>query len=893
MAAEPKFSRLMIGGKPSAFFADLLLNKIKPFASGAQAGADGKIRFRLQNKLLLSILLLQAILITAVVLVVEHQTRDSIMTEFLKRGRLVTKNLAALNNDFLANYHYVKIEQNLSHVVEENELLYAAIVLFDGEIVAYEGQANYRQQFRELSQKKTSTIDEVFIQNANLGTEEFCNIAVPIFLKDEYWGVVYTGFSLKDVQVAIARTRQSLLLLGIVSLLLGWVASVILARRITRPVNELVESVYAVASGEYDYPIKVNSRDEIGYLGHCFGAMQEALKTQFNMLEDGHRQLVASNKELQYEIKQRQKREIELRESEARLANAQRLAKLGFWEWDRTSNRLLCSAEMADLVDKKLCQSNTQYDDFLAFIHIDDKPLFENIVQRVIDSRERCSLQNRICFADGRERFVHQEIEASFDQRKEAYRIVGTLQDITDQKHAEQRIRYLAYYDNVTGLPNRGLLIENLQFWLQQARQQGGFVAVLFLDLDLFKRVNDTLGHAIGDLLLREVSSRLLNSVQQCGYIVCDRLIIDHLHTDFANNSMIARLGGDEFVVILTETRRLQHTNLVARGINQALSAPFRIGGHQVFVSASIGISDYPNDADNTETLLKQADMAMYHAKQKGRNRYQFYNETMNNDVQERLAIETHMRDSLEQFDHFFLHYQPKIDAESKQISGMEALLRWQHPQLGFVAPDKFIPVAEETGLIIPLGEWVLRTACLQAKTWQDMGLAPLQVSVNLSAAQFLDGGLHDVVAYVLRESQLDPGSLELELTESLLMDNLEVSVEYLHKLKALGIQLSIDDFGTGYSSLSYLKRFPIDALKIDRSFVHEITTDANDAAIVAATIALGHSLQLKVVAEGVETATQYEMLRNYKCDEIQGYFFSRPLPEHEFFKYALTQTNQ
>ncbi len=439
---------------------------------------------------------------------------------------------------------------------------------------------------------------------------------------------------------------------------------------------------------------------------------------------------------------------------------------------------------------------------------------------------------------------------------------VAVKEDVTERKNYESQLEHQANYDALTELPNRNLSQDRLGQALSFARRHGRDLAVMFIDLDHFKNINDSLGHNIGDLLLKQVSARLAGCVRE--------------------GDTVARQGGDEFVVILSEIAAEEDATVVARKILKAMVEPFTIEGHELYVTCSIGIALYPKDGEDGQTLLKNADAAMYRAKDLGRNNVQFYAAEMNAKAMERLTLENGLRHALER-NEFVVHYQPQVDLRSGEITGMEALVRWQHPELGLISPARFIPVAEETGLIVPLGEWVLRTACEQNKTWQLAGLKPVSVAVNLSARQFKHQDLVQVVADILKETDLDPGYLELEMTEGLVMQNVEATIATLTRLKAMGVKLSIDDFGTGYSSLSYLKRFPIHTLKIDQSFVRNITTDPDDAVIAKTIISMAHDMQLKVIAEGVETEGQKSFLRLRHCDEMQGYLFSRPVPAGEF----------
>jgi diguanylate cyclase (GGDEF)-like protein/PAS domain S-box-containing protein len=433
----------------------------------------------------------------------------------------------------------------------------------------------------------------------------------------------------------------------------------------------------------------------------------------------------------------------------------------------------------------------------------------------------------------------------------------GTVEDISDRKAAEERVQYLAYYDELTGLPNRALLQDRLAKALASARRRKDKVALLFLDVDGFKIINDSLGHSVGDLLLQDVAERLKRWARE--------------------QDTVARLGGDEFLIVLTTAKDIPDVAVAAERLMDAMTAEFVVQGHSHSISCSVGISIFPEHGTDSEALIKNADAAMYFAKDQGRNNFRFFTEDMNAHVVERLTLEKGLRTALEKRE-LFLVYQPQIEIATGRITGLEALLRWQHPDLGLVAPDKFIRVAENSGLIVPIGEWVLRTACSQVRKWQDEGLLAVSVAVNVSAAQFRQKGFRELIGRVLRESGLASQYLELELTESLLLSNADVTFSVLRELKAMGLKLAIDDFGTGYSSLSYLRQFPVNKLKIDRSFVRDVAVNPDDAAITTAIISMAKSLSLKVIAEGVENEAQVSFLRTHHCDEIQGYYFSKPL---------------
>jgi len=439
---------------------------------------------------------------------------------------------------------------------------------------------------------------------------------------------------------------------------------------------------------------------------------------------------------------------------------------------------------------------------------------------------------------------------------REKRRYKKQLETLLQQRTAE--VNRLAYYDTSTELPNRVLFEDRLAQSLAVSNVTGQTIAVLFIALDQFKKVNDTLGHAHGDQLLKEVATRLRQSVRE--------------------SDTVARFGGDEFALLLTQiggTRDVIETILAAR---DALKSPFRLGKDELLATISVGVSLFPFDGEDSQTLMKNAGAALYRAKTSGGNNYQFYTADMYAMASKRLALETSLRRAIEN-DEFLVYYQPRVSVDSLQITGVEALVRWQHPQLGLVSPAEFIGLAEETGLIVPLGEWVLKAACHQNKRWQAKGFTPMRMAVNLSGRQFQQQNIAESVVRTLDFTGLAPEHLELELTESSIMNNPEFAIDVLSNLKSMGIKISVDDFGTGFSSLSHLKRLPIDCLKVDQAFVRDATTDPDDAALVTAIITLAHNLRMTVVAEGVETEEQLQFLHMLKCDEIQGYLFSRPLP--------------
>src|SRR5688572_10821380 len=564
-----------------------------------------------------------------------------------------------------------------------------------------------------------------------------------------------------------------------------------------------------------------------------------------------------------HDVSARRAAELALRESEEKFRQlADNIPEI-FWITDARQRKLhYLSPGFETLTGKPLTEVMRRPRGWLQVVHPDDRERVR--LARKGLPHEEYNIEYRIVLADGSIRWVHDQAFPVRDASGTVYRIAGIGADVTHRKEAEEKLVYLAHYDGLTGLPNRVLFLDRLQQMLAQARRRGRQAAVMFLDLDRFKVVNDTLGHAVGDELLRNVAQRLS---------YCIRV-----------GDTVARFSGDEFVLIVNDLREAEDARHIAQKVLQAFTDPFRLNGHEVFVSTSIGIAMFPADGEDEQTLLKSADTAMYRAKESGRDNFQFYTREMNARAMYRLELENSLRHALERGE-FRLHYQPKACLVTGRVTGVEALLRWERPGHGLVPPAEFVPLLEDTGLIVPVGEWVISEACRQVQAWRKAGRDPVSIAINISARQFAARNLGEIIKRVLDKHNADPRYIELELTESLLMVNTEEAVRTLEYLKSLGLRLSIDDFGTGYSSLAYLKRFPIDALKIDRSFIDEITTDPDDATITRAVIGMAHNLGLKVVAEGVETEAQLSFLSAYGCDEAQGYYFARPQHPREISK--------
>ena len=596
---------------------------------------------------------------------------------------------------------------------------------------------------------------------------------------------------------------------------------------------------------------------------------QEALAQAHHELErrvdERTEELAHINRQLQHEVAERRLAEQHLRASEARFRDLTEMTSDWFWETDtemrftEVSGGGLMSSTPAGDPDSPLGKRRWE----LPVTGVTPEQWAEH--RRLLEARlpfrdfiyqiRALTGELRWCSVSGKPVFE--------DGVFTGYR--GTGSDITERKLAEQRIEFLAYHDPLTGLPNRVLLEDRLKQAIALAERGQHGLALVFIDLDNFKKINDSLGHAAGDALLKEVATRLKRCVR--------------------DTDTISRQGGDEFVLVLGGLHGSEGSLPVLTKIMESLQEPFVCEGNELSTSASMGVALYPQDGDCFDILRKKADMAMYRAKEAGRNTYRFFDEAMDEEAVEHLLMRSGLRRAIERGE-FVLHYQPQIDIASGHVVGVEALLRWEHPEFGLVPPGRFIPVAEESGLIVPIGAWVIEEACRQAMAWRRAGLPDLVMAVNLSAAQFRRSGIEETVAQALQRSGLVPALLELELTESILLQDVEQVLATVQRLKQLGVQLAIDDFGTGYSSLSYLKRFDIDKLKIDQSFIRDLASDPDDAAIVRAIIQMAHSLGLRAIAEGVETVELLQQLRGFGCDEAQGYHYARPMPAAAFEHY-------
>jgi len=559
----------------------------------------------------------------------------------------------------------------------------------------------------------------------------------------------------------------------------------------------------------------------------------------------------------------------ELIKSQHCLSEAQNLAKLAYWEWDSQNNQLIISNSFSDILNVEEDEIDHSFKYLLDSTVNDDRENLKEWINAALVGKLQESITHRVITKDKQERYVYHQVKAVNNDDGKLTHLYGSMQNITKMRDAQDKIRKLAYYDSLTGLPNRNYFSEILSHALNVSDRYGRMGALLFIGLDTIKRINDTLGHHSGDIILTKISKRIAESLR--------RSDVMSFNENFEISKQLARFGGDEFILLLPELTRSEDAAHISKRIIEAINKPFDLESNEIIVKPNIGISIFPKDGKTADECIRNSGIAMHHAKVEGENNFRYFDKKMNIEAIEKMQMESSIRSAYANSE-FELHYQPQIDISNGKFYGVEALIRWISPTSGFIPPDAFIPIAEENGTIVNIGSWVLKEACSQAKSWLDSGMPLERMAVNVSARQFSQSNFCDVVLDTLRDTGLPAHKLELEMTESLLMNHAEAAIEVLNKLKKIGLSLSIDDFGTGYSSLAYLKKFPIDHLKIDKSFIDDVEIDKNNAEIVKAVIAMANSMDLTVTAEGVENKEQLDFLQKQKCAEVQGYYFSKPL---------------
>lgn len=628
-------------------------------------------------------------------------------------------------------------------------------------------------------------------------------------------------------------------------------------------------SIRNLPCGEFTQILMVTGLDDVESTERAFKAGADGfISKPINWVMLGHRgrYMLRAGKAFQ-----------ELSKSRFRLEKTQQMAQLGNWELNLQTGEFSCSKQARRLLGIDDNASDLSFDQFIATVSAIERDEVKKLIEMAIAERRSFRVSYQVAQLNGSQRHMLNQGEVLYDDQQVAMIMLGAVQDITMQKLAEEEIKRLAFYDGLTGLSNRLFFMNQLEQEIVYARRKSSIFALLYLDLDQFKRVNDTFGHNVGDHLLKKIAVALQHCIRA-----------SDIASRFSGNDLekhIARLGGDEFTIILTGVSKVEHVATVARRIVNELPKPYTIEGHEIAITTSVGISMYPADGKDANILLKHADTAMYQAKKSGRNNYQFFRKELNAEVVERFSLERDIARALER-NEFILYYQPKVDLRSMKIIGAEALIRWNHPERGMVSPAKFIPIAEESGQIVAINRWVVRSAIQQWQSWRDEGYDPGSVAVNMSGYQFAQQKVMQTVADALDSSGLDPEHLEIEITENVLMQNIGEAAAVLQQLKNMRVRIGVDDFGTGYSSLSYISSFRVDTIKIDRSFVMGCIEKPDNLIIIKTIIAMGQSLGIKVVAEGVETAEQLELIRQHGADIAQGYYFSKPLAPEDFLEF-------
>jgi diguanylate cyclase (GGDEF)-like protein len=611
---------------------------------------------------------------------------------------------------------------------------------------------------------------------------------------------------------------------------------------ISKRLNAMLEATDRISKGDYRVSLETNTKDELGRLSLALNKMAGDI------------------------AREQARAESAVRVSETALREAHRVAHIGSWEWDMRADAFTWSKEFRRLCEVPSNCDHPSYADFVELTHPADRLHVDKAIQASRTSGEPFTVDHRLASPSEAGRWLCTQGAIECDTGDRGVRMIGTTIDVTDRKLAEERLAYLAEHDPLTDLPNRLLLVDRLRQAIAKTHRDDSFGALFYVDLDHFKDLNDTLGHAAGDRLLVSVGERLKASIRGV--------------------DTVARSGGDEFLIVLSDLASSDAAAVVAKTVLRALSQPFSVDGHEMFVTASIGISQFPTDGVDVETLIRDADTAMYQAKKHGRNKYQFYGPNMHEQAVKMLSLHNELRRALEN-EEFVIQYQPIIELSSGALTGVEALLRWRHPSKGMLMPSEFIGAAEDNGTIVPIGDWVLRETCKQIRRWRDAGFDNLRMTVNVSALQLNQPDFLLTVADAVLAAGVDPRALDLEITETAVMIDPERAIGMLSELRGMGIRISLDDFGTGYNSLGYLKRLPIDGIKIDRSFVDDIATDTFDTAITESIVSLCHHVGLRVTAEGVETRAQLELLQDLGCDEIQGFCVSAALEPSRFEEMA------
>lgn len=667
----------------------------------------------------------------------------------------------------------------------------------------------------------------------------------PIKANNHVVGTLYIASLSNDIIKRFKEISFFTLIVLTGVLFVSWLLANRLQGIVTTPFRNLAATISSIIQkNDFSIRAKIQHDDELGHLAEIFNELLSKIENEHNSL----------------------------RSSEAKFRKLTSLSPVGIFQISPEGEIVYVNQRWREINNISHEKPNLQA--WFASVHPDDSVQLNKLWHKLVTENINLSNEVRLIAKNGSLSWVYIQATPLHSKSRELLGFLGSVSDISELKKAQIQMENLAFYDPLTGLANRRLFKNRLTKAVKSVQRNNTSIALMFLDLDQFKRVNDTLGHDMGDALLKEIASRLDQSVRE--------------------NDTVSRIGGDEFTILLTDIDSSHNVRIVAEKILRSLSRPFTVNGQEISTTVSIGITMTPEDSIDPNTLMKNADLAMYKAKELGRNNFQFFSEEMNTAILHNLEVEQELSIALKR-NQFFLVYQPKIRLADNTITGVETLVRWRHPEKGIIPPDSFIPIAEETGQIIEIGAWVLEHSCHEMGTLirEELMPADSKIAVNLSAKQFSDPNLLQTVSDILEQSKIDPLNLELEITESIIMDDVEAAIKIMDAIKNKGIHLSIDDFGTGYSSLAYVKRFPIDVLKVDRSFVKDIPQDKTDMAITSAVIAMAHKLSMKVVAEGIETQEQLDFLKENNCDDGQGYLLSRPLTLPQLHHFLVSNSNK
>jgi diguanylate cyclase (GGDEF)-like protein/PAS domain S-box-containing protein len=764
----------------------------------------------------------------------------------------------------------VNVEYFMEYInnITVGESGYAYLVDSEGTIISHPdlsriGESIENETIKDIINKirNNEKLEENYGSYTYRGIEKFMGYSIIPEIK---WLIVIAQTKSEINEPAVA-VLIIIMITTIIFLFLAMISSLKFSKSIINPINLLTNTMDIAATGDLTVKCEYKAKDEFGYLSSNFNTMLDKLNLSYEELTAVYEELSATEEELRAQYDELQQNEEELRNSEEKFRLAVEGANDAIWEWDLTTNKFFASDKWYEITERnKMRVVNVDYI-LKNIIHIDDAEMAsEDLKKHLSGETEFYKSEFRIKRIDGAYKWVLNRGKALRDEHNKPIKLAGSLTDISERKGAEDRITYMAYYDILTKLPNRTLFMERLEKELKQSYCSNTMGAVLFIDLDNFKNTNDTLGHDYGDMLLQ--------------------LIADKFEKVKNNSDTICRFGGDEFIILQPNIKSEDDVVKLATDILEIFHEVFIINEKQIFITGSIGIALYPRDGTSTNGILKNADTAMYKAKESGKNRYSFFNEEMYHGLERKTMIERILRNALEN-NELQIHYQPQFDIKSNKITGFEALMRLNSKELGPIPPNEFIPIAEESGLIIEIGEWCLRRVCLKNKEWKDKGYEYGCIAVNISSIQLQQVDFLHMVKRSIKDAELKPDFLEIELTETILMKSLENNVKILNELRSMGVKIALDDFGTGYSSLNYLRKIPITTLKIDKSFIDGLTRSLKEEAIADGIIQIAHKMDLDVVAEGVEFNHQLKILKDKQCDKIQGYLFSKPLAETEVEK--------